>query len=164
MTMQYVLNIIYPQLLILAFIYIVVIFMVALDLWAGIRKARQCGVYRSSFGLRKTVEKVARYFNMMFAVTGVDALQMLGIYHYKFNVPLFPILTLVAAAFVGFIEIKSIYEKAEDKEKAKINEAAKLAGQIISDRNVQEIASRVAEYIKDAGCGPSEVTEPIKTE
>lgn len=148
--MSSLLEIIYPQLIILAFIYTVVVVLVFLDLWAGIRKARRSGLFRSSFGLRKTVEKVARYLNMMFAVTAIDALQMLGIHQYQFAVPLFPVLTLLAAVFVGVIEIKSIYEKAEEKEKAKVMEAARLAGQVITDRHVQEIAAKVAEYLMEA--------------
>ncbi len=151
--MDYILSFaakIYPQLLILAFIYVVVLCFVALDLWAGVRKAKRAGIYRSSAGFRKTVDKVAKYLNMLLVITLVDALQMLGLYHYEIGT-LFPLLTLIAAGFVGFIEGKSIFEKAEDKERAKIAEAAKLAKELLGDHTVQNIASQVATYLKDAG-------------
>lgn len=152
MELAEILNNVYPQLVMLACIYALVLFVIFLDLWAGIRKARQRGEFRSSFGLRKTVEKVGKYFNMIFVITVIDGIQMLAITQLNAQVthqlPVIPFLTFIGAIFVGFIELKSIYEKAGDKEKAKINEAAKLAGQIMADRSTQEIAAKVIEYLK----------------
>ena len=62
--MENFLQIFGPQLMIIACIYALVLFVVFLDLWAGIRKAKQRGEYRSSYGLRKTVDKISRYFNL----------------------------------------------------------------------------------------------------
>jgi hypothetical protein len=152
--MDYILSFaskIYPQLLILTFIYVIVLCFVVLDLWAGVRKAKQAGIYRSSSGFRRTVDKLAKYLNLLLVITLVDALQMLGLHYYNAKLPLFPILTLIAAAFVGFIEGKSVFEKAEDKERAKISEAAKLAKELLGDHTVQNIASQVADYLKGAG-------------
>lgn len=148
---------IYLQLIVLALIYIVVVFFVALDLWSGVRKARQAGVYRSSFGFRKTVAKLAQYLNLMLAVTGVDALQMLALHNYKVNLPMFPVLTLLAAVLIGFIEVKSIFEKAEDKERAKIAEAAKLAQELLGNSTVQNIATQIADHLKQTE--PEPITE-----
>lgn len=152
MELAEILNNVYPQLVMLACIYALVLFVIFLDLWAGIRKARQRGEFRSSFGLRKTVEKVGKYFNMIFVITVIDGIQMLAITQLNAQIthqlPVIPFLTFIGAIFVGFIELKSIYEKAGDKEKAKINEAAKLAGQIMADRSTQEIAAKVIEYLK----------------
>lgn len=141
-----------PQLIMLALIYSLVLLVIFLDLWAGCRKAKQRGEYRSSFGYRKTVEKVCKYFNMMFVITAIDGVQMLAVCQLNeqtaYNLPLIPLFTFIGAIFVGFIELKSIYEKSEDKEKAKINDAAKLAGQILKNRDTQEIVGAVVEYMK----------------
>ena len=139
---------VYPQLGFLVLIYIVVVFFVALDLWSGVRKAKQAGKYRSSYGFRETVKKLAQYLNLLLAVTGIDALQMLALHSYKAALPMFPVLTLLAAVFVGFIEVKSIFEKAEDKERAKMADAAKLAASIMNDHTMQNIAAKVGEYIQ----------------
>jgi hypothetical protein len=64
------------------------------------------------------------------------------------HLPLIPILTFIGAIFVGFIELKSVYEKAEDKEKAEIAQTAKIVGKVIADISTQELASKVAEYLK----------------
>ena len=69
-----------PQIIILILIYLAVLAVIFLDLRAGIRKAKQRGEYRSSFGLRRTVDKVSRYFNMLFVITVIDGLQMLAIW------------------------------------------------------------------------------------
>lgn len=147
-----ILDKIYPQLIMLGCIYLLVLLLIFFDLCAGIRKAKQRGEFRSSFGLRKTVEKVAKYFNMLFVITVIDGIQMLAITQLNAQIthqlPVIPFLTFIGAIFVGFIELKSIYEKAGDKEKAKISEAAKLAGKIVSDRSTQEIATKVIEYLK----------------
>ena len=162
--MEYVLSFVskvQPLLWIFAFIYIVVLLFVTLDLWSGVRKAKRAGQYRSSFGFRKTVAKLAQYLNLLLAITGVDALQMLALHSYQVDLPMFPALTLIAAVFIGFIEGKSIFEKAEDKERAKMAEAARLAGEILSDHTIQSIATKVSERL---GGGNKTEIEPIDLE
>jgi hypothetical protein len=138
-----------PQLPILAFIYIVVLIFVVLDLWAGVRKAKRAGEYTSSFGFRKTIEKLVKYLNLLLVITGVDVLQMMALYHYSTDTPRFPILTLIAAAFIGFIEGKSIFEKAEDKERAKVADAARIVQQVLSNPTLLNIVSQAIEHLKD---------------
>lgn len=140
------------QIMILSGLYILVFLVVLLDLWAGIRKAKQRGEFRSSYGLRKTVEKLARYFNMMLVLTVIDAMQMLAVGHLNpqvsFSFPTFPFLTIIGAIFVGIIEFKSIYEKNSDKEKGKCQDAVKLFKQVAKNKEAREIISNVAEYLK----------------
>lgn len=141
-----------PQLLMLAVIYILVLVVIFLDLWAGTRKSKARGIYRSSYGYRKTVDKIGKYFNMLFVITVIDAVQMLAIWELNqqtaYSLPIIPLLTFTGAIFAGFIELKSIYEKSEDKDKAKINEVAKLAGEIVKDRDTQAIVAALVDYIK----------------
>lgn len=136
----------------LALIYSIVLVVIFLDLWAGVRKAKQRGEYRSSLGYRKTVEKVSKYFNMLFVISAIDGVQMLAIWQLNeqtaYALPVIPMFTFIGAIFVGFIELKSIYEKNEDKEKAKITEAARLAAQLLKNRDTQDIAAALVEYMK----------------
>lgn len=133
-------------------IYLAVLGLIASDLWSGLRKAKVRGEIRSSYGLKKTVEKIAKYYNMLFAVTLVDCIHMvliwyLDIYH-NYSIPIIPILTAVGAIFIGIIEIKSIYEKAD--EKVKFEQAGQLAAKIISSKDdLKEIVKAIAEYMKD---------------
>ena len=140
------------QLMILAGLYTMIFIVVLLDLWSGIRKARQRGEYRSSYGLRKTVEKLAKYFNMMLVLSVIDAMQMLAVYdlnlQISFRIPIFPILTVAGAIFVGIIELKSIYEKADQKDKGKYQDAARLVKEFASNKEARSIINSIAEYLK----------------
>ena len=131
-------------------IYILVLVAILADLWSGVRKAKRNGIARSSYGFKRTIDKIARYYNVMLALTVVDAMQMASIWYlevyYQYHFPLFPFVTLIGAIGIGLIEIKSIYEKAEDK--VKIDNIATLAGQVISNRdNLDVIAKAVSEYM-----------------
>ena len=117
------------QMNLVAFVYVFIFIIVLLDLWAGIRKAKARGEYRSSYGLRKTVDKLRKYYNMMLAITATDIIQMFAIHNLHAQgsggtLPVIPLFTIVGALFVSVIEIKSIYEKNDDKDKAKVTEAA----------------------------------------
>lgn len=147
-----VIQMIWPQMMMLLLVYSLVLLVIFLDLWAGVRKAKARGEYRSSFGYRKTVDKIGKYFNMLFVITVIDVIQMLAIWEMNeqtsHSLPIIPFLTFIGAMFAGFIELKSIYEKNEDKEKAKINEVVRLAGQIAKERDTQDIVAAVVEYLK----------------
>lgn len=151
------------QLLTLVCIYILVLLVVFLDLWSGIRKAKKRKEFRSSYGLRKTVEKLAGYFNLLLVLTVIDAMQMLAVYHLNpqiaFNIPIIPVITFIGAIFIGIIECKSIYEKADDKDKGKYQDAAKLAGEIMKDQNAQAILSSLLEYLKNNNCDEPRIEE-----
>lgn len=138
------------QILFVAVVYIFVFLSVCLDLWAGTRKAKMRGEYRSSFKLRQTVEKICRYYNMMFLITAIDCIQMFAIYllHEQGSIsimPVFPLFTCIASLFVGFIELKSVWEKSEDKEKAKITEAAKFLLKIAQSDDQKELLTKIIE-------------------
>ena len=53
-------------------IYMLVLLLIGADLWSGYRKAKA----RTSYMLRKTVDKIARYYNALLALTFVDCMQM----------------------------------------------------------------------------------------
>ena len=115
-------------------IYAAVLLLIGADLWSGIRKARRRHEVRTSLGYRRTVSKIARYYNMLMALTVVDAMQMGGVWYldsfYGLHIPLLPLITLLGAIGIGCIEIKSIYEKAETKERAQYDEAIRLMARI----------------------------------
>lgn len=132
------------QLNLVAFVYVFIFVVVMLDLWAGIRKAKARGEYRSSYGLRKTVDKLRKYYNMMLAITATDIIQMVAIHNLHTqdsggSLPVTPIYTIIGALFVSVIEIKSIYEKNEDKDKAKVTEAAKAISKMATNREQREL-------------------------
>lgn len=116
------------QLTILSIVYVLVFFVIMLDLVSGLNKAKRRGKLRSSYALRKTVDKLVRYFSMLLVISAIDAVQMIAISQWDLStghhIPVLPLLTFLAAMFVGFIELKSIYENSDEKEQARIEDAA----------------------------------------
>jgi hypothetical protein len=131
-------------------IYILVLLAILADLWSGVRKAKQNGIVRSSYGFKRTVDKIARYYNMLFALTVVDAMQMTAVWYlatyYDYRLPMFPFITLIGAIGLALIEIKSIYEKASDK--VKIQNISDLAGKVIANKDdIKEVVKDVVDYM-----------------
>lgn len=133
------------------------LFFIGFDFWAGIRKAKQRKERITSDGWRRTVNKIARYYNMLFALVVVDCMQMSGVWYldnyYDYHIPIFPFITLLGAMVVGTIEIRSIFEKAEEKEKREYKQVAMLAAEIAKHKtDPEELAKAVVEYMnKEAG-------------
>lgn len=125
---------------------------IGLDYWAGIRKAHKRGEPIQSDKMKRTVDKISRYYNAILAMMVVDLIQITGfMFLYLFNswsAYTFPVFTLGAVLFVAAIEIKSIYEPADVKEQREQREVAQLAKVIMEHKNdPKEIAQAVAEYL-----------------
>lgn len=145
-------------------LYCEVLLIVGADFWSGITKAKKNGVVRSSYGFRRTIEKLNKYYNLLIALTVVDAMQVSAIWYmdefYTITVPMFPFITLFGALGISLIEIKSIYEKAEDK--VKLLEVADLTGKIIANKDdLTEVVKAVTDYMRTH---PEKTTVKITTE
>jgi hypothetical protein len=125
---------------------------IALDYWAGIRKARKRGDHIRSDKMKRTVDKVSRYYNGIFAMMVLDLLQItafvfLHIYN-GWSAYTFPLFTLIGILFVAAVEIKSIYEPADVKESRELKEVTELAKAIASHKSdPEEIAEAIAKYL-----------------
>lgn len=101
--------------------YIIILGLIFCDLQAGIRKAKKRGEVRTSDGYKRTIAKIAQYFNMTFALSLIDVAQLcmlLFLYQfYQRDIIMIPWFTLLALGYVGFVEVKSIWEPADIKEK-----------------------------------------------
>lgn len=122
------------------------------DLYSGIRKAKQRGERITSRKTRDTINKIARYYNVLLVLGVLDAMQMSCLWYMNtyggWSAPLFPWMTFIGSCFVGIIEVKSILEPADEKEEKQMKEVTALATAIAQNRsNPDEIAKAVAEYI-----------------
>ena len=131
-------------------INIEVFLIVMADLWSGVNKAKKNGVARSSYGFKRTVEKLGRYYNVMFALMVLDSMQLTCIWYlttyHNYNIPFFPFISLLGAFGLSLIEVKSIFEKAEDKQR--FHEAGALITTIAKNRtDIVQIAKEVHEYL-----------------
>lgn len=144
------------QLITMTFLLVGIMFvpllLIFLDFWAGIRKARARRERIRSDKMKRTVKKVARYYNAILAMVLMDAVQIAGfVFLHIFNhwtLFTFPIFTLLAVLFIAAIEIKSICEPASEKERREVADVAELARQIASHgTDATQIAREIAEYL-----------------
>lgn len=138
---------------IIAGLLVTPIMFVALDFWAGIRKARQRGEDLRSDKMQRTLAKLSRYYNAILAMLVVDAIQISAfIFLHVFNgwnLWTLPVFTLLGVGFTAAVEIKSIFEPANAKEKKELKEVTELATAIAEHKsNPQEIAQAIVEYLR----------------
>lgn len=129
---------------------------IALDYWAGIRKAKKRGDPICSDKMKRTADKVSRYYNGIFAMMVLDVIQIsMFVFLHLYNgwgAWTVPIFTLIAVGFVAAIEIKSIYEPADIKEKREMKEVTALATAIAAHKSEpEEIAKAIAKYLEQNG-------------
>ena len=105
---------------IMLLMYIAILALILADLWAGVRKAKKRGEYRTSDGYKRTIDKIARYYNMTFAMSLIDVVQVSIIfflyYFYEVDIWMIPWFTLFATGYVAWVEVHSIWEPADIKE------------------------------------------------
>ena len=139
-------------LLIAFFIMLVPLVFILVDLWSGIHKAKVRGEAITSKGYRATVRKIARYYNVLFVLMALDAMQLSCIWYMDktgvLNWILFPWLTLLGSIGIGLIEVKSVIEPADEKETRRMKEVMMLAKVIAEHRSEpSEIAEAVVDYL-----------------
>ena len=139
-------------LLIAFFIMLVPLVFILVDLWSGIHKAKIRGESITSKGYRATVRKIARYYNVLFVLMALDAMQLSCIWYMDMtgvlNWILFPWLTLLGSIGIGLIEVKSVIEPADEKETRRMKEVMTLA-KVIAEHKAEpsEIAEAVVNYL-----------------
>lgn len=130
--------------------YIMVLFAVIADLISGVRKAKARSEARRSKAFRRTVDKIARYYNALFALTVIDIMQIAGIIYLRVieeftSLPLLPIFTLIGSLGIALIEVKSIYEKSEEKEQQQYNDVTKLLMKYLNNASIKEFLTKNAQ-------------------
>lgn len=131
-----------PVLMLMLGEYVMVLFAVIADLVSGLRKAKMRGEARRSKALRRTVDKLCRYYNALFALSVIDVMQLAAVAYLRVTgtaqLPMLPAFTLLGAICIAIIEVKSIYEKASEKEQAEADDAARTLLRLIKNVNNAE--------------------------
>jgi len=144
-----ILKLIFPHVLTFAGLYIAVLLVIIADLISGCRKAKKDGFLRSSKGLRRTVKKVAEYYNLMFVISVIDCVQMVAIWESGLSIPRMPFFSFLATIFLCIIELKSMYERKTDKERAEIESMAKFLVKAAKNKDTKEVVSLLSEIFEE---------------
>ena len=94
---------------VLAVLYSCVFVSVLIDLFFGVKRAKQLKVVRTSFGYRRTITKLTSYFGIMIMLTIGDIVASV-----VFEMPYF---TVIGAIGIVLIEAKSVFENLRQENK-----------------------------------------------
>lgn len=122
-----------------------VLFAIIADLCSGLHKARINNIPRTSRALRRTIDKIARYFNTLLALTILDAMIIAGVIYLQSsgiaNLPVVPIFSMLGAIALTIIEIKSICEKSE--EKGDLSQTTKTIRELLESPSLKTFLSQL---------------------
>jgi hypothetical protein len=142
-------EIITSRILTLSAVAMLLVFLaMAIDLMAGLRKAKKRGEIRSSWGLKRTLDKFVSYEGAMLIALMADV--MVFFCHIWEIVGLkmlqgVPVLSCVLAVFLLLVEFISVREKADEKTKTEISRA----GDVLKNVTREEVLKAIADVLKN---------------
>lgn len=95
---------------VLAVLYTCVFLSVIVDLFFGVRRARQLKIIRTSYGYRRTITKLTGYFGLMIMFSIADVVASV-----LFKMPYF---SVAGAIGIVLVEAKSVFENLKQQEKS----------------------------------------------
>lgn len=108
----------------------------AVDLFFGIKKARQNGEATTSMGLKKTCDKARKYFPPFLVTVCIDLIACI--------VMPFPVFSMIWAGYCVFCEFMSVREKSWQK--AEIRKQEKTISILLENKD--DLAKAFAEVLK----------------
>lgn len=110
---------------IISALWICVIMAVSIDLYHGIKKSKERGEFKNSFGLRRTVDKAISYLSfMLFMVIGDVVISLATSSVLPFGFAVLPLFNLGGAGVLVYNEWVSVREKADQKMMVRINKSS----------------------------------------
>lgn len=126
----------YRSALVIAICMGALIVSMAVDLFFGIKKARQNGEATTSMGLKKTCDKARKYFSPFMVTVCIDLIACI--------VMPFPVFSMIWAGYCVFCEFMSVREKSWQK--AEIRKQEKTISILLE--NNDDLAKAFAEVLK----------------
>ena len=136
------------MLMVVVMAMIIVVLAMTVDLVSGLIKAKQRGEIRSSYGLKRTLNKFVLYEGGMLIAAGIDLLihlsQLLQLFPLK-AIEGVPVITLVVGIYLLIVEALSVREKADQKVRGDMRKAKELLEKVITKEDIADILSEVIE-------------------
>lgn len=143
---------IYEMLIIVIFEFFVVLFAMSWDFASGYYKAKIRGEDRNSYGLRRTVSKFILYAGSICIASGIDSISYVcHFWEFIRITPLakIPVVTSIVAVFILVTEVRSIWEKADAKQRRQAGKTAELISSIINKESLKEAFTQAIIEAKD---------------
>ena len=131
------------NMLIIALVAMIVVLMAMIvDLISGLRKAKVRGEYHSSEALKRTFTKFITYEGGMIIALCFDILIHMSRLVQLFGLDVIygvPVISCLVGAFLCVVEFISVREKAEQKTKKQMDDAAKLLNTMLQNDNLKDV-------------------------
>lgn len=128
---------------------LIVIVAMSVDLVSGVRKAKLRGEARTSYGFSRSLTKFLVYQGILLISVCIDVLLHFGIWQFTEVNYQIPCVELIMAVVLCGVELWSVYEKAEDKERRRMAKIAVTGAQIIDKEAMAGIiAGALEEFLK----------------
>lgn len=136
-----VFNGIYDMLIIVVFEFFLVFIAMGWDFFSGYYKAKLRKEERNSYGLRRTVSKFILYAGSLCIACGIDSISFVCRFWEFIHMGLLmrvPVVASIVAVFILVTEARSIWEKADAKQRRQAGKAAALIGSVLNKEMLKD--------------------------
>ena len=130
---------------------VMVMVAMAVDLVSGVRKAKQRGEARTSYGFSRTLTKFLIYEGILLISQCIDVLLHFGLHRFIETPYDIPVVVILMGIVLCGVELWSVYEKAEDKQRRRAGQIV-AAGATLLDK--EALAGLLSELIRDYATKP----------
>ena len=136
----------YNSLFVVGATWIVVILAMLIDLYFGVKKAKQLGEATHSEGFRRTINKATYYLALMTFAFLFDAFNVITPYFFPKPLGSVPIVSVIVALGLVLTEVKSVREKAEEKARRRTDQSFKDMLELL--KNKDDALKEIVEHLK----------------
>lgn len=135
-------------LIIVVFEVLLVTVAMSWDFASGYHKAKLRGEKRNSYGMKRTVSKFILYFGSITIALGIDCTcyvcKFFDFVHLPFLMTV-PVFASMISIFIMVIELRSIWEKAEDKARRQAKDTVQTVSSIVKSEVLDILLSTMKE-------------------
>lgn len=143
---------IYEMLIIVIFEFFVMFIAMGWDFCSGYYKAKLRKEDRNSYGLRRTVSKFILYAGSLCIACGIDSISFVcRFWEFVHLSPLMqvPVVASIVAVFILVTEVRSIWEKADAKQRRQAGKAAQLISSVLNKEMLKDALTEVLVSVKN---------------
>ena len=131
-----------------------VVISIMLDLASGLRKATLMGEKRTSYAYERTTTKLLSNGSVVLIMAMIDSFLFFGHAWSICGIEVLrnvPVLTFVTSAWMCFVQVVSIREKAEDKAERKSAATLKQLAEVLTTEQIQALLKKKKKNEEDDG-------------
>lgn len=145
----------------------IVLSAMVIDLISGLAKAKQRGEIRSSWGLKRSLNKFIMYEGGMLIAAGIDLLMHASHIYQLFRLEAIygiPVITCLLGVFLLVVEFLSVREKADEKTRTEMSRVADLAGKMVHKEELVDALTKAIINANKGGTATEEFTPNLNPE